>query len=186
MAQLFIPLPPDWRRLVMQALLHAIGLERLALSHVRAGFEHSSDPRAQMAAELDRLCAHIRTLEEEIRIKDARLRALPALKRPHYPPPERLAILLLKAKMGWNAAETARRFGVTAATILSWMRRLDEQGPDALVQTVVPVNRFDDGVTLLAHQLHQAAPRKGRKKLAALFARAGFQLAASSRGRDGP
>jgi hypothetical protein len=60
-------------------------------------------------------------------------------------------------------AAGARRFLLTAATIAAWMRRLDEQGPDALVQTPTPVNRFDEHVTLLVHQLHQAAPHLGRR-----------------------
>jgi hypothetical protein len=36
----------------------------------------------------------------------------------------------------------AERFFVTEATVASWMKRLDEDGSSALVQTPGPVNRF--------------------------------------------
>ena len=55
-------------------------------------------------------------------------------RRPQYPPTERMAILELKAARGWSLKQTAKAFLVTAATIASWMKRLDEDGPDALVQ----------------------------------------------------
>jgi hypothetical protein len=77
-----IPLPRDWHKHVKSALLHAIGLERLALIAARAGFENGPDPRAAMAAENDRLRELVAIREEEIRIKDARLRAIPARERP--------------------------------------------------------------------------------------------------------
>ena len=51
---------------------------------------------------------------------------------------------------------------------------------EALVQTPQPINRYDDGVTLLAQQLRQAAPNMGRRKLADVLARAGLRLAAST------
>ena len=52
-------------------------------------------------------------------------------RRPHYTPTERLAILELRAARGWSLAQTARAFLVTAETIASWTRRVDEEGPDA-------------------------------------------------------
>jgi hypothetical protein len=48
----FTPLPRDWKGAVKQALLHAVGLERLALAEVRAGYDRSSDPRTRLSAEL--------------------------------------------------------------------------------------------------------------------------------------
>lgn len=67
---------------------------------------------------------------------------IPSPQRPHYPPTERLAILELKAARGWSLEQTAKAFLVTAATIAAWMNRLDEDGPDALVQVRTPVNKF--------------------------------------------
>jgi transposase InsO family protein len=161
-------------------LLHAIGLERLALSEVRAGFENSRDPGARLTARLDRALEEIDLLGEEMRILRARLGCLPARERPYYPPAERFAILTLRGRRGWKAAQTARRFLLTPATIASWMRRLDEQGRDALVKTRVPIHRFDDAVTELVHDLHQVAPQHGRRKKADILARAGLHLAPST------
>ena len=63
-----------------------------------------------------------------------------ARRRPHCRPVERLAILELKAARGWSAAQTAKTFLVEPDTIASWMTRVDEDGPSALVQTSEPVN----------------------------------------------
>jgi hypothetical protein len=41
-----LPLP-RWPLLVKNALLHAVGLERLALIEVRSALEHSRDPRSR-------------------------------------------------------------------------------------------------------------------------------------------
>jgi len=69
---------------------------------------------------------------------------LPAQRRPHYPAIERLAILELRAARGWSQAETARCLLVTPLTVASWTQRLDDEGPDALVQVREPVNRFPE------------------------------------------
>ena len=42
---------------------------------------------------------------------------IPAQRRPHYPPTERLAILELRAARAWSMAQTARRLLVTTATV---------------------------------------------------------------------
>jgi transposase InsO family protein len=42
-----------------------------------------------------------------------------------------MAILEVKAARGWSLAQTAQAFLVTPATIASWMKRLDEDGPSA-------------------------------------------------------
>jgi transposase InsO family protein len=176
----FIPLPRDWSRWVKSALVQAVGLERLALLEVRAGFENSPDQRAALVAELDRSREEVAMLKEEIRIKDARMAVIPIRNQPHYPPPERLAIEMLRARAGWTAAETGRRFGTCASTITRWGKRLDEGGPDALVQTPVPVNRFDDVVTLCVQKAHAGAPGLGRRMFAEMLCRAGVKLAAST------
>ena len=170
--ELSIPLPRDWTRLVKRALLA-----------VRAGFEHSLDPRARLTAELDAVREENALLHEEARILRARMSQLPPRRRPQYPPVERLAILVLRAKRCWNAAEAARRFQVTAETIASWTGRLEEDGPEALVQTPEPVTKYDELVGALVHRLHEAAPGKGRRKLTELLASAGLCLAESTVGR---
>ena len=77
-------------------------------------------------------------------------------KRPHYVPTERIAILELRAARGWSAQQTAEAFLVTAATIASWMKRVDEEGPDALVQIREPVNKFPDFVRYAVQRLKAA------------------------------
>ena len=92
-----------------------------------------------LKAENDRFQAEVALLKEEIRIKDARLLCWDPRKRPQYPPTERMAILELRAARSWSKQKTADAFHLTAATITTWMRRLDESGPDALVQLPEPV-----------------------------------------------
>ena len=83
MRKLSIPLPRRWPRLVKHGLLSAVALERLALSEVRSGFEHSRDPRTRMTAELDTLREQNELQAEELRILRARLEHIPPQQRPH-------------------------------------------------------------------------------------------------------
>jgi hypothetical protein len=62
------------------------------------------------------------------------MEGIPAQRRPHYPPVERLAILDLRAARAWSLAETARRLLVTPLTVASWSRRLDDEGAAGLIQ----------------------------------------------------
>lgn len=115
-------------------------------------------------------------LREELRIKDARLGRLAPLRRPHYGPTERMAILELKAARAWSTEETARRFLVEPATIAEWMRRVDEEGKSALVQTDEPVNRFPGFVRRMVRRLKVLCPTFGKKRIAQILARAGIHL----------
>ncbi len=130
-----IPLPSHWPRHVRPAI-------------VRAAIH--SDARIRAQAEIDRLPCEIDLLLEETRIKDARMERLPAQRRPHYQPIDRLAILALRAARGWSQAETARR--------------LDDEGPDALVQTSEPVNRFPELVSYLVQLLEALCPKMGARR----------------------
>jgi putative transposase len=104
-------------------------------------------------------------------------------RRPHYPPTQRLAILELKAARGWSLEQTARVFHVTAPTITSWLGRLDEEGPHALVQMRTPVNRFPVFVRYVVQRLKTLCPTMGKVKIAQTLARAGLHLAATTVGR---
>jgi transposase InsO family protein len=134
------------------------------------------NPHLRRQAEGDRLQQEIQLLREEIRIKDARMEQIEAHKRPHYPPTKRLAILELRAARGWSLAQTARTFLVTPLTIASWMGRLDEEGPDALLRLPEPVNRFPDFVGYLVKRLKILCPTLGKVKIAQILARAGLHL----------
>jgi transposase InsO family protein/DNA-binding transcriptional regulator YiaG len=122
-------------------------------------------------------------LGEEIRIKDARMQRIDPHKRSHYPPTERMAILELRAARGWSQQKTADVFHLTAATIASWMKRLDEAGPDALVQLRESVNRFPDFVRYTVQRLKALCPAMGKAKIAEVLARAGLHLAPTTVGR---
>lgn len=105
---------------------------------------------------------------------------IPAHQRPHYAPHERLAILSLRNATGWNRAETARRFQLASATVAAWTRRLDEDGPEALVQTREPVNRFPELVGEVVRALKATLPTMGKVRIAQVLARAGLHLAPST------
>jgi hypothetical protein len=128
------PLPRSWPTSVKSAVIHVISLAQFALAQTRGWAANSPNARIRLAAENERLKTELALRMEQDRIKDARMASIPPHQRPHYPPAERLAILELKAARNWSLAQTARVFLVTSATISCWLRRLDEDGPDALVR----------------------------------------------------
>lgn len=50
---------------------------------------------------------------------------------------------------------------LTAATIASWMKRVDAEGPDVLVQLCEPVNKFPDLVRHVVRRLRVLSPTMG-------------------------
>jgi transposase InsO family protein len=165
-------LPRGWPRRLRSAVIHAIGLARLVLIAARGQATSGSLGRVC----IDRLQQEILLLREEMRLKDTRIARVPAQCRPHYLPTERLAILELRAARGWSQIQTADRMLVTPATIASWMFRLDEEGPEALVQMRRPVNRFPDFVGYLVRRLKTLCPAMGKVRIAQVLARAGLHL----------
>ena len=176
-------LPAGWPASVKSAVLHVISLAQFAAAHTRGWAANSINARVRLKAELNHAKQEIAVLREEIRIKDARMAHIPPHRRPFYPPAERLAILELKAARGWSLEQTARAFLVAAATIASWMKRLDERGPEALVQLRQPVNRFPDFVAYLVQRLKTLCPTMGKVKIAQTLARAGLHLGQTTVGR---
>ena len=67
-------------------MLHVISLAQFALAYTRGWAVNSQVARMRLKAENDRLRRQVAWLTEEIRIKDARMRRIPALARPHYLP----------------------------------------------------------------------------------------------------
>lgn len=171
-----LPLPRNWPRRVRSAVVQAISLADFTLTTVHGCAADSWNALLRMKAESNRLRKEVSLLREEIRIKDARMEHIPAQRRPHYPPTERPAILELRAARGWSAAQAARIFLVTPATIGSWTMRLDEQGPGALVRMLQPVNKFPDFVGCLVRRLKILCPFMGKVKIAQVLARAGLHL----------
>jgi hypothetical protein len=178
-----IPFPKGWKKQVRSAVLHVISLAQYATAYTRTWAADSTNARVRLKAELDRADQELLLLREEIRIKDARLARIDPHRRPHYPPIERMAILQLKATRAWSLEQTARIFHSTAATVASWIKRIDEQGPDALVQLREPVNKFPDFVRYVVQRLKTLCPSTGKKKLAEALARGGLHLGTTTVGR---
>ena len=109
-AALPLTLPRGWPRRVRSGVLHAISLAATALAAAWGSAARSNSLRRRRAAEADRLRAEIALLEEELAIKDARWIRLPARRRPHYGPVQRMRVLELRAARSWSAEQTARRF----------------------------------------------------------------------------
>jgi transposase InsO family protein len=164
-------------------MLHVIALAQYAAVYTRSWAVDSMNGRVRLKAENDRLLEKLAQREEEIRIKDARMARIAPHRRPHYPPTERMAILELRAACCWSLEQTARAFQVTATTIASWMKRIDEQGPDALVQLREPVNKLPDFVRYCVQRLKILCPSMGKVKMAQTLCRAGLHLGPSTVGR---
>ena len=77
---------------------------------------------------------------------------------------------------GWTVAQTAREFLVEPATAATWLKRLDEEEADPLVQLSQPVNRFPDFVRYIVQRLKVLCPPLGKRKIAQMLARAGLHL----------
>jgi len=158
-------------------------LAQFTIAYTRGWAADSANTRVRLKAKLDRALQDNALLREEMRIKDVRMARIPPHRRPLYPPTERMAILEVKAARGWSLEQTAKAFLVTAATIASWMGRVDEEGPAALVQLPVPVNKFPDFVWYMVQRLKALCPTLGKVKIAQTLARAGLHLGATTVGR---
>ena len=122
------PLPRGWKDHIKSAVLQVISLANYAIAQARGRALNSKNAKARRDAEIDRLRQEVALLREAMRIKDARWSRVPAQRRPHYTSTERMAILEVRAARGWTAQQSADAFQVSAATIASWMSRIDEQG----------------------------------------------------------
>ncbi len=161
-------------------MLHVLSLAQYAVAYTRSWAADSRSARVRLRAENDRLRQHVALLAEEIRIKDARMKRVAAQRRPHYVPTERMAILELRAAHNWSARQAAQAFQIAATTIASWMKRLDEAGPDALVQIRGPVNKFPEFVRYSVQRLKALCPSLGKVKIAEILCRAGLHLGATT------
>jgi putative transposase len=181
--RLKIPLPDSWSLNVKSAVLHAISLAQFAMAYTRGWAANSINARIRLKGRVAQLEQMGTCLTEQMRIKDARLQRIDPQKRPHYLPVERMAILELRAAQNWSLKLTAKAFLVTRATIRSWLARIEEGGPDALVQLARPVNRFSDCIRYLVQRLKTLCPLMGKKKMADVLARAGLHLGVTTVGR---
>ena len=178
-----IELPKGWQDGVKSAVLQAIALAHYAIVYARAWAADSINARVRLAAENDRLHEECALLREELRIKDTRMAQIAPQRRPHYGAHERMAILELRAARGWSVKQTADTFLVTPDTIASWGKRINEKGPDALLQLREPVNKFPDFVRYIVQQLKTLSPSMGKVKIAETLCRAGLHLGTTTVGR---
>ncbi len=176
-------LPKSWPRHVKSAVLHTISLAHYAIVRARGRAAGSAGSQERFSAEYERLRDECALLREEMRIKDLRMAQIPPHKRPRYRPGERMAILELRAARGWSIKQTADTFLITEATVSSWMRRIDEKGPDALLQLPEPVNKFPDFVRYLVRRLKTLCPAMGKVRIAETLCRSGLHLSATTVGR---
>ncbi len=109
-------LPKQWSRLVRLAVVQTVSLAFCAVTHSRGWAINSPLERVRLKSDLERAVNETKLLRDEIRIKDARMNKVPAPRRPHYSPTERMSILELRSARGWSAAQTARIFLVEAET----------------------------------------------------------------------
>ena len=137
----------------------------------------------RLAAENDQLHEACALLREELRIKDTRIAQIAPQRRPHYGPYERMAILELRAARGWSLKQTADTFLVTPATIAAWVKRIDDQGANPLLQLREPVNKFPDFVRYIVQRLKILSPAMGKVKIAETLCRAGLHLGVTTVGR---
>jgi len=178
-----VSLPAGWTKNIKSAILQAISLAHFATTYARGWAANSINARVRLATDNDRRQHETELLCEELRIKNARIAKISPRQRPYYPPTERMAILELKAARGWSLAQTARALLVEPDTIAAWMKRIDQDGPSALVQPREPVNKFPDFVRHIVVRLKTLCPSLGKVKIAQMLARAGLHLCATTVGR---
>jgi hypothetical protein len=76
-----IPLPRGWPRRVRTAVIHAISMAHFSLTSTRSCVANNWNARIRLTAENDRLRQELALLQEEMRIKDARMLRIPAHRR---------------------------------------------------------------------------------------------------------
>jgi putative transposase len=77
-------------------------------------------------------------------------------------------------------SQTAARFLVIPLTIANWTSRLDDAGPDTLVQIQEPVNRFPEFVAYVVRRLKVLCPTMGKARIARVLCRAGLHLGSTT------
>jgi transposase InsO family protein len=164
-------------------VLHAISVAAMAMTSAWSKASAGRSSRQRALAEVDRLRTEVALLTEELELKDTRWARVPGRRRPYYGPVQRMRILQLRAARGWSTKQVADRFILTEETIVSWMKRLDEEGNAGLVRLAEPVNKFPDFVAYLVRHLKAMCPTLGKVRIAQMLARAGLHLGASTVGR---
>ena len=97
-----ISMPRGWKHRVRSSVLHILALSYYTFTALLARAALSKNRQVRLRAQIGRRDNEIVLLQEELRIKDARMERVPPHRRPHYVPLERMAILELRASRGWS------------------------------------------------------------------------------------
>ncbi|MCU0982914.1 MAG: hypothetical protein MUF25_27445 [Pirellulaceae bacterium] len=97
-------LPSNWHALVRSAVLNVIGIVRIAMLTGREALIKNGDTTD---ARIHQLESEVAMLREELRIISARMRRVPAHRRPQYTGLERMAILAGHARLEQSGNESS-------------------------------------------------------------------------------
>ena len=78
-----ISLPRGWNRRAKSAIIHILALSHYTFTALVARAANDRHRRTRLRAEIDRLNHEIALLQEELRIKGARMARVPPRRRPH-------------------------------------------------------------------------------------------------------
>ena len=132
--------------------------------------------RRPLSGKIAVLEGRLERLEAENTLLRARLLRVPARRRPHYRPHERLEILWHAARYRLSVTATAAAFAVTRHTIISWRRVSRRKDPRLLPR----MGCITDLVRELAHRLKAEWPQWGTRRIAGQLARLGIKASRSS------
>ncbi len=83
-------IPKGWKRQVRSSVLNVISLAQFAMAYTRGWAANSPSIRVRLKVQVDRLTQELHLLQEEIRIKDSRMKSIEPQKRPYYKPTQRI------------------------------------------------------------------------------------------------
>lgn len=178
-----LQVPRQWPAQIRSAFIHTVSLASAVFTSTcaLAANRKSTEPRHK--SELAQAYHEIALLQEELNIKHERFQKIPSLKRPQYSPIQRMRILNLRAARKWTVGQTAKAFHLSILTVISWIRRVDEEGEQALLQLKEPVSKFPEFVRSIVRQLKAFFPGLGKVKIAQYLSRAGLHIGATTVGR---
>jgi hypothetical protein len=175
-----LPLPKGWPRLAKHALVLVNSLLKAALDIEVGRRLDCAQHHAREHAEHQHLRLDCDAEREQRELLHARFARLDPKNRTQYAKVERLRILELKARMGWNAAQTAKRFIVDEDTVHRWMKELSAMGEETLLAVEPPVNKFPQFVDRIVAQMAVALPLPTKRRIATILARCGLHIAANT------
>jgi putative transposase len=146
----------------------------IALAHDR--WRARIGTRRPLSGKIAVLEERVQRLKAENALLRARFLRLPARRRPHYRPHERLEILWHAARYRLSVTAAAHAFGLSRQTVINWRRVASRKNPPLLS----PVNGLSDLIHELIHRLKREWPRWGTRRIAGQLARLGVKASRTS------